>query len=98
MRKFSLYLGSLALIVGLGGVSTASSAFAMGCLNPDAGTLDLTHDAMKPGAGWGYDKEAVDKVLSQGNRCSVTQQSQPVSDNQLNTYRSTDSKNSSSYN
>jgi hypothetical protein len=87
MRKFSLYAGIVALTVGLGGVSTASSAFAMGCLNPAAGTVDLTHNAMNPGAGWGYDKDGVDKTLAEGNRCGVTQQSQPVSDDQLGTYR-----------
>jgi hypothetical protein len=79
MRKISLFAGVVALTLGLGAVSATSSAFADTlCLNPDAGTIDLSHDAMKPGAGWGYDKAGVDAELAKGNRCAVTQQSQPI--------------------
>ncbi len=81
MRKISLVAGLFALTVGLGGASLATSAFADSgvCLNPDAGMIDLTHNAMQDGAGWGYDKDAVDAELAKGNRCNTTtQQSQPI--------------------
>ena len=71
MRKISLIAGAIALAAGLGAVSTASTAFAA-CLNPDAGIIDLSHNAMQPGAGWGYDKDAVDRELAKGNNCAVT--------------------------
>ena len=79
MRKISLFAGIVAVTLGMGAVSVTSSAFADSvCLYPDAGAVDLTHNAMQPGAGWGYDKTAVDAELAKGNRCSVVQQSQPV--------------------
>lgn len=92
MRKISLFAGIVAMTVGLAGVSTASSAFAMGCLNPDAGAIDLTHNAMNPGAGAGFDKEAVDAELAKGNRCSITQQSQPVNGDDMSNYRPSSSQ------
>jgi len=78
MRKISLFAGIVAVTLGMGAIS-ATSAFADSvCLNPDAGAIDLSHNAMQPGAGWGYDKTAVDAELAKGNRCSVVQQSAPV--------------------
>jgi|GEM_PF-4927023 len=87
MRKISLVAGLVAMTIGLGGVSAASSAFAATCLNPAAGTIDLTHNPMVPGAGWGYDKDAVDAELAKGNRCDLQQQSQPISGSQLSDYQ-----------
>jgi hypothetical protein len=90
MRKISLLAAAVVIASGVGMVSTAGTAFAA-CLNPDAGAIDLTHNAMQPGAGWGYDKTAVDKELAKGNRCSLfgdnatVQQSAPIPpDTQLN--------------
>jgi hypothetical protein len=87
MRKISLLAGLLAVTLGGAAVSTTAPAFAA-CLNPDAGLIDLTHNAMQPGAGWGYDKDAVDRELAKGNRCDlVKQQSQPVTGDQLNDFK-----------
>ena len=47
---------------------------------------------MKPGAGFGYDKATVDRELSKGNRCTVVQQSQPVTGDQLNDFRPLNNK------
>ncbi len=98
MRKITLLAGIAALTLGAGAIPTASSALAQGvCLNPDAGLIDLTHNAMQDGAGWGYDKAAVDKELAKGNRCSnVTQQSQPVTGDQLQDYQPLNNKTRSS--
>jgi hypothetical protein len=86
MRKISLLAGAVAVAAGMATLSTGGAAFAA-CLNPDAGVIDLTHNAMKDGAGWGYDKSAVDQELAKGNNCAVnaTQQSLPLpGDQQLN--------------
>jgi len=87
MRKISLIAGAVAIVAGMATISTASTAFAA-CLNPDAGMIDLSHNAMKDGAGFGYDKPAVDSELAKGNKCSAyVQQSQPVTGNQIQDYR-----------
>ncbi|MGN6103246.1 MAG: hypothetical protein ACTHOR_19080 [Devosia sp.] len=91
MRKLPLLIGALSISLGLGAVSTATTATAA-CLNPDAGLIDLSHDPMKPGAGFGYDKATVDRELAKGNRCTVVQQSQPVTGDQLNDFRPLNNK------
>jgi len=91
MRKLSLLAGAAALTLGLGTVGFVNTASAA-CLNPDASVIDLTHDAMKPGAGPGYDKDTVDRELAKGNRCDNVQQSQPVTGDQLSDYKPLNNK------
>jgi len=81
MRKISLFAGVVALSLGLGGVALSTSAFADGvCLNPDAGSVDLTHFAMNSGAGPEFDIDGYHAEMAKGNRCdTTTQQSQPIS-------------------
>ncbi|MGN6103245.1 MAG: hypothetical protein ACTHOR_19075 [Devosia sp.] len=86
MRKFALLTVALVGTMSLATLGGATASFADTlCLNPDAGSVDLTHDAMKPGAGWGYDKDGYDSEMSKGNRCSVTQQSQPLTNTSTTT-------------
>jgi hypothetical protein len=78
MRNIYLIAGLVAAI-GASGVTTGPAA-AEGCLNPYAGVLSLTHDAMVPNEGHGYDKAFVDAQLAKGNRCFTIEQSQEVED------------------
>ncbi|HTJ56956.1 MAG TPA: hypothetical protein VL418_05255 [Devosiaceae bacterium] len=84
MLKRSLMAGLAgATLLGALGLATIPAA-AQTCLNPYAGAVPLSHDAMDPGAGFGYDKNFVDQQLAKGNRCAnqagpTTQQSAPVS-------------------
>ena len=74
MNKITL---GTALALAVFGVSALAStpSMAAGCLNPFSGFVDLTHNAMKDGAGFGYDKRYVDRQLAKGNRCDATEQS-----------------------
>jgi hypothetical protein len=98
MRNVSLLLGAVAMAAGLSVVST--SAFADACLTSQDNLvpMSLSHNAMVPGAGYGYDKDAYDAALAQGNVCQTTQQSQPVSDVQNTTGKSKTGSNAAVYN
>lgn len=82
MRKFTL-IAATAAVFATGLLLPTADAFAMGCLNRTLVPMDLTHDAMKPGAGWGYDKPAYDAELAKGNKCPTTEQSTPTSGTSL---------------
>jgi hypothetical protein len=85
MRKISLFGGIVVLTLGMAAVSTAGSAFAMGCLdNQDSlPAISLSHNGLTPGAGFGYDKDGYDAAIAKGNACPATEQATPVSDTQL---------------
>ena len=76
MRKISLTVGLLATLVGFGAVSTASTAFAAGCLPSNLPTISLSQDSMIPNTSFGYDTDAYEAALANGNACSSVQQSQ----------------------
>jgi hypothetical protein len=57
----------------IGSMSSASSAFAMGCLNKKAPQTSLTQD-VRP-----FDQHVADQVAQLGNHCPATTQKSPVS-------------------
>jgi hypothetical protein len=71
--------GIAATLVLLGGMSTASSAFAMGCINPKLAPRTLTED-VRPD-----DQHADDTVNKLGNKCASTAQQVPATTANLKT-------------
>jgi hypothetical protein len=77
-RTVSIVTGIAATIVCLGGMSVTSSAFAMGCINPQLAPTSLAQD-VRPD-----DQHAYDQVAVQGNHCASTAQQVPASAAKLN--------------
>jgi hypothetical protein len=71
--RIKVITGLVAAVVMIGGVSTANSAFAMGCLNRQIAQKSLTED-VRP-----YDQWMSDKVAQQGNHCPTNAQANPAS-------------------
>jgi hypothetical protein len=69
MRRNTTLLTGLAITIAMiGGMSTASSAFAMGCLNPNLEQKSLAQDVTP------FDQSVYDKVAKLGNHCAGTTQ------------------------
>ena len=73
-------LAATMAISTFGLVGTASAA----CLNPDAGTVDLTNTALANNSPAGYDVQAYNHEMAKGNRCDVTEQS--IAPDQISDY------------
>lgn len=71
-RKISIVTGFAATIVCLGGMTTANSAQAMGCLNRDVPQWSLTRD-IHPDRQHDYDK-----IAQLGNRCKAPEAANSV--------------------
>jgi hypothetical protein len=77
-RNITILTGLAATLVMLGGMSTASSAFAMGCINPKLAPSSLAQD-VRPD-----DQHSYDQVAMLGNKCVSTTQQVPATTTKIN--------------